>query len=92
MHIEVEMKSDEELHKINKSVADWYQTDKTVTAKVSEAGKCQGRVEVLNKGTLKVANNQGGSVKKESNYVASKAGMIIKVKRQIKIAGSQSKE
>ena len=75
------MKSDEELHKINKSVADWYQTDNTVTAKVSEAGKCQGSVAVLNKGTLNVANNQGGSVKKESNYVASKAGMIIKVKK-----------
>lgn len=50
-----------------------------------------GSVAVLNKGTLNVANNQGGSVK-ESNYVAFKAGMIIKVKRQIKIAGSQSKE
>ena len=81
VHIEVQMKSDEELHKINKSVADWYQTDNTVTAKVSEAGKCQGSVAVLNKGTLNVANNQGGSVKKESNYVASKAGMIIKVKK-----------
>lgn len=41
VHIEVQMKSDEELHKINKSVADWYQTDNAVTAKVSEAGKCQ---------------------------------------------------
>ena len=81
VHIEVQMKSDEELHKINKSIADWYQTDNTVTAKVSEAGKCQGSVAVLNKGTLNVANNQGGSVKKESNYVASKVGMTIKVKK-----------
>ena len=60
--------------KINKSVADWYQTDNTVTAKVSEAGKCQGSVAVLNEGNIKCSNNQGGSVKKESNYVASKAG------------------
>lgn len=81
VHIEVQMKSDEELHKINRSITDWYQGDNTVTDKVSDAGKCQGSVTVLNKGTLNVVSNQGGSVKKESNYVASKVGMTIKVKK-----------
>ena len=81
VHIEVQMKSDEELHKINRSITDWYQGDNTVTDKVSDAGKCQGSVAVLNKGTLNVVSNQGGSVKKESNYVASKVGMTIKVKK-----------
>lgn len=39
IHIEVEVKSDQELHAIHRSIAEWYQENETLKQKVPEAGK-----------------------------------------------------
>ena len=46
IHIEVEVKSDQELHAIHRSIAEWYQENETLKQKVPEAGSCKGSVAV----------------------------------------------
>ena len=80
-HIEVQVKTDEELHNINKSITDWYQMNENIMQKVPEANNVRGSVMNVNQGSLNVSNNQGSSANKKSNYVASKIVMRLKVKK-----------
>ena len=81
IHIEVEVKSDQELHAIHRSIAEWYQENETLKQKVPEAGSCKGSVAVSNNGTLYVKNDKGSTVERKSNDVASKIAMKLRVKK-----------
>ena len=81
VHIEVQAKTDEELHQMNKSITDWYQMDETVKQKVPSASNVRGSVAVVNQGSLSVTNNQGSSVVRKSDYVASKVAMKLMVQK-----------
>lgn len=81
VHIEVQVKTDEELHNINKSITDWYQMNENIMQKVPEANNVRGSVMTVNKGSLNVSNNQGSAANRKSNYVASKIAMKLKVKK-----------
>lgn len=81
VHMKVRIKTDQELHQINRSITDWYQTDDNFMQKIPEAGSGRGSVAVINRGNLAVVNNQSDSVWRESNYVGSKIAMTIKVKK-----------
>lgn len=86
-HIEVQTKTDEELHKINKSILDWYQMDEKVKQKVPGASNVRGSIIAVNQGNLLVTNNQGSSAVRKSDYVASKIAMQIRVKKNDKNTG-----
>lgn len=81
IHIEVEVKSDQELHAIHRSIAEWYQENETLKQKVPEAGSYKGSVAVSNNGTLYVKNDKGSTVERKSNDVASKIAMKLCVKK-----------
>ena len=81
IHIEVEVKSDQELHAIHRSIAEWYQENETLKQKVPEAGSCKGSVAVSNNGTLYVKNDKGSAVERKSNDVASKIAMKLRIKK-----------
>lgn len=81
VHIEVQVKTDEELHRINKSVVDWYQMDEAVKQKVPSATDVRGSIVVVNQGSLSVENNQSSSAVRKTDYVASKLAMQLKIKK-----------
>ena len=81
VHMEVQIKTDEELHQINKSITDWYQMNETVKQKVPSASNVRGSVVTVNQGSLSVTNNLGSSAARKSDYVASKVGMQLKVQK-----------
>ena len=81
VHIEVQIKTDEELLDIKKSITDWYQLNEEIKQKVPEAANVRGSVAVVNQGNLSVTNNQKSSIKRLSNYVASQIAMQIKVRK-----------
>lgn len=81
VHIEVEVKSDQELQAINRSITDWYQEDDSLKQKVPEAGSSRGTVAVSNTGNLLVKNDKGSTSQKKSNDVASKIGMRLHIKK-----------
>ena len=81
VHIEVQIKTDEELHNINKSITDWYQMNENIMQKVPEVSNVRGSVMNVNQGSLNVSNNQGSLANRKSNYVASKIAMQLKVKK-----------
>lgn len=81
VHIEAEVKTDEQLHSIGRSIADWYQEDESIGQKVPEAGSCRGTVAVSNRGSLLAQNNKGSVSQKKSNDVASKISMRLSVKK-----------
>lgn len=91
VHIEVQPKTKEELHKINKSITEWYQMDESMKQKVSDASNVRGSVMVANQGSLTVNNNQGSSINKKSNYVASQIIMQLKVKKTDRYTGQPVK-
>lgn len=81
VHIEVQVKTDEELHQMNKSITDWYQMNETVKQKVPSASNVRGSVAVVNQGSLSVTNNFGSSAVRKSDYVASKVAMQLRVQK-----------
>lgn len=91
VHIEVQVKTDEELHNINRSITDWYQVNEEIKQKVSSAESVRGSVMNLNQGSLSVSNNQGSSAKRKSNFVALKVAMQLKVKKVDKQTGEAVK-
>ena len=81
VHIEVQVKTDEELHQMNKSITDWYQMNEGVKQKVPSASNVRGSVAVVNQGSLSVTNNLGSSAVRKSDYVASKVAMQLRVQK-----------
>lgn len=91
VHIEAEVKTDEQLHSIGRSIADWYQKDESIRQKVPEAGSCRGTVAVSNMGSLLAQNNKGSVSQKKSNDVASKIAMRLSVKKSDEESGKPVK-
>lgn len=87
VHIEVQIKTDEELHTINKSITDWYQVNEEMKQKVPDADNVRGSVMSANQGILNVSNDQGSSANRKSNYVASKIAMQLKIKKTDEYTG-----
>lgn len=91
VHIEVQVKTDEELHNIGRTITDWYQKNEDIKQKVPQAESVRGSVMSTNQGSLSVSNNQGSSVNKKSNFTALKIAMQLKVKKIDKHTGEAVK-